>query len=310
MRLLDKLVVLTMVFLSLFSCAQQQKNRENKLAKAENMLYKKEVIYGISLQIDIPFELYVNDIVIAKEYSKSRKNMGIDINPYLLKNGTYTVKIRLLPLEDNNEMVVRPKDVATSFVKLVRYELQREPMMGRAKNYKVLEELPLPQIDTVVPILETEWEIEITELPYEIKGWSNSQDLSKMNRDELEKEVKDFYVMLRDELNSGNPEVYFDYAKQRSLETITFNYTDKDKMQQSISDNINRYKQKAKGTMYPIENYKLFIYGNGKLCKLERIDEANLGRNCLIRKNGKVKTWISSMLHKPIGSDTFEIIRK
>jgi hypothetical protein len=303
------LVLLVLVY----SCTAQQKKEEKQLTntKVQEMPDKKEIVYGISVQIDMPFELYFNDIAIAKEYSKARKIMGIDLNPYLLQNGKYNLKVKLLPIEENDTLIVRPSDVKTSFLKLVRYELQRKPNMGRAKNYTVLQELPLPQITDPVPLLEYEWEIEITELPYTLKGWSHSQDLRTIDKEVLEKEVVAYYQYLRKLLNDGDTSTYEKLKQKRYEETKIFNYTTVSDMEKTKKKSIESILKKSKGNMWPIENYKLCIYGNGRLVKLERIDGENKGWNALIREteNGTI-TSIGVVLYKPIGSDTFEIIRK
>ena len=40
-----------------------------------------------------------------------------------------------------------------------------------------------------VPIWEQKWELDIKDLPYDLKGWTDSQDLRKMDHDILQKEV-------------------------------------------------------------------------------------------------------------------------
>lgn len=71
--------------------------------------------------------------------------------------------------------------------------------------------------------------------------------------------------------------------------------------------------------MSPIENFKMAIYAQGKMVRLERLPtveinnyKANVkGRSPLLRKGkkGGVGNY-PILLHKPNGSNSFEIIRK
>lgn len=309
MRILILFAVIN-ITLSCNTSTKEENRKEIKEMNRYTYTHKKEIMYGISIQIDMPFELYFDDIAIAKEYSKARKVMGIDINPYLLSNGKYSLKIKLFPIQEKEGFAVYPKDVETSFVKVVRYELQRQPNMGRAKNYMVLKELPLPKIEQPVTYLEQEWEVEITDLPYKLEGWSNSKDLSKMNQKELEKKVVDYYRYLRDLLNDGKGKKYFNLQKQKQQETTTFGYYSQQEMEKTKSEQIENLNKEATGNMLPIERYKMFVYGHGKLVKLERIDEYFKPWSVLIRETEEDYISTGAMLHMRKGSDTFKVIRK
>ena len=62
--------------------------------------------------------------------------------------------------------------------------------------------------------------------------------------------------------------------------------------------------------MYPIENYIIKIEGDGKLVKMYRTDPEHLNYSVLIYKDEKYINYTGARLHKPKGSDTFEIITK
>jgi hypothetical protein len=63
--------------------------------------------------------------------------------------------------------------------------------------------------------------------------------------------------------------------------------------------------------MLPIENYKMVIFENNKLVRLERIDGIFKNSPPLLANYIKGKyTPYPIILHKPKGSDSFKIIRK
>ncbi len=309
---MQKYFIVLVLYSLLISCTQQNNNSTTKktITMVQKDSTKKEIIYGISVSIDTPFELYVNDIAIAKEYSKARKMMGIELNKYILKNGTYKVKIKLLPVKRNDTLLVSPKDVANSHIKFIQFEVQREPKMGRSKNYKEIQKLPLPKIEEPVPFLEAEWEIEITDLPYELEGWSNSQDLRKIDKEVLKKEVVGFYNHLRDLLHTGKVDEYMQLLNTYYKDVDIFDYINKNKSKKDAVEIKQELLNEAKGNMQPIENYKLFIYANGKLVTLERINNDDMGESALrtLEPDG-TEYWYKIVLHKPKGSKTFEIIR-
>ena len=79
----------------LFSCDGQGKSES-----LENYQYKtsKRTVYGMDLTIPGPYELYINDIAARKDYGAGMHNTFIEINPYVLKSGTYNFVLKLLPM--------------------------------------------------------------------------------------------------------------------------------------------------------------------------------------------------------------------
>ncbi|WP_289064297.1 hypothetical protein [uncultured Zobellia sp.] len=295
----------TLLFVLFFAQACGQKAKSTSLKNRPI-----ELFYAISLQIDVPFELYLNDIPLAKEYAMSRKIMGIDINPYLLSNGSHSLKARFLAPTNGSKETVSNNDLKTSFLKLVSYEKQTEPDMGRVKNYKVLQELPLAIPDIEIPMVEQEWGIDITDLPYELEGWRNSQDLRLMDSKELEKKVVGFYENLIELLDKGEVDTYMNMLSKFYDETDTVEYLSKMDSQQEKDEIRQELINDSKGYMQPLTNYSLFIYANGRLVTLERNDIKNSGEPALRTKkpNGE-EVFYYTYLHLPNGSNEFEIIR-
>jgi len=67
-------------FILLFNCHNAQKKMETQQIPLE-----KQITYGISLSMRVPYELYINDIKADCDYVGA--NSGVDMNPYILKNG-------------------------------------------------------------------------------------------------------------------------------------------------------------------------------------------------------------------------------
>ncbi|EJU28516.1 hypothetical protein HMPREF1154_2257 [Capnocytophaga sp. CM59] len=169
----------------LLNCNNAQNTGEMKI---QQIPLEKQITYIIALSMRVPYELYINDIKADCDYVGA--NSGVDMNPYILKNGKYKVKLRIFPAFKAGEKLIASKDIKNSNISFGSYIRNKET--DEILNY---EDKPLPitapTID--VPYFEQEWEVEITDLPYELEGWSKGQDLRKWDKKELEKKVVAFH---------------------------------------------------------------------------------------------------------------------
>ncbi|SHK08565.1 hypothetical protein [Pseudozobellia thermophila] len=302
--------IIILLLLCTVSCRPQDKN--NVQSKNNSMEKKKEItpiMYGLAFNSYLPFEVYLDDIPVKKWYRNSL-NTFIDLNPYLLGNGEHTIKVVLLPDTGQEDMLIEPKDMVMNKLKLVRFEKQTVPGMSRAKNYTELRSFDFPKLDAPVPRLEQEWDIDITDLPYELEGWRNSQDLRLMDSKELEKKVVGFYENLIELLDKGEVDTYMNMLSKFYDETDTVEYLSKKESQQEKDEIRQELINESKGYMQPLTNYSVFIYANGRLVTLERTDTKNLGEPALRTKkpNGE-EVFYYTYLHLPNDSNEFEIIR-
>ncbi|MDY3319614.1 hypothetical protein PG637_09995 [Riemerella anatipestifer] len=303
--------LLTLFFvLVLSACNGQQKNK-----KITQIPLEKQVTYRLDLTMKVPHEVYINDILIAQEFRNS--NAGIDLNPYILKNGKYVVKLRLLPFSQYNEKLIRRKAIENTTLLFGTYTMDKES--GKLIRSNVDKLLPITVPKTDVPYFEQEWEVEITELPYELEGWSNGQDLRKWDQKELEKKVVAYYKKLWEILNNGEGEKYMKLWQKADEELVIYNYENNyNDIYISEAEDIEKG---CKNMMIPLEDYEMKIYAEGKIVTLERkthTKEFNnyspldiKGWSPLIRKGKKAGgSSYGVKLYLPKSSDEFVIIRK
>ena len=247
-------------FILLFNCH----NAQNKM-KIQQIPLEKQITYGISLSMRVPYELYINDIKADCDYVGA--NSGVDMNPYILKNGKYKVKLRIFPAFKAGEKLIASKDIKNSNISFGSYIRNKET--DEILNY---EDKPLPitapTID--VPYFEQEWEVEITDLPYELEGWSKGQDLRKWDKDKLEKKVVAYYQKLWRILNNGEGEKYVEVWKKADQELFSYYYTTQERYLKLVENTIEDVEEYCKGTMIPLEDYEMKLYAEGKLVCLER----------------------------------------
>ena len=246
----------------LFNCHNAQNTGEMKI---QQIPLEKQITYGISLSMRVPYELYINDI--KADYDYVGANSGVDMNPYILKNGKYKVKLRIFPAFKAGEKLIASKDIKNSNISFGSYIRNRET--DEILNY---EDKPLPitapTID--VPYFEQEWEVELTDLPYELEGWSKGQDLRKWDKKELEKKVVEYYQKLWRILNNGEGEKYVEVWKKADQELFSYYYTTQERYLKLVENTIEDVEEYCKGTMIPLEDYEMKLYAEGKLVCLER----------------------------------------
>ena len=301
-------------FILLFNCHNAQNTGEMKI---QQIPLEKQITYMIDLTLKTPHELYINDILAV---SRSRgSNAAIDINPYVLKNGKYKIKLRLLPYWHLNETTVSKSDIENARLFFGSYIRNKET--DKILNYKADVALPIVAPKEDVPYFEQEWEVELTELPYELEGWSKGQDLRKWDKKELEKKVVAFYQRARKILNEGNSEAWLKLIQKRFDEVCIFDYLSEKRIEKDLEEIKEDVEEYSKGTMIPLEDYELKLYAEGKLVTLERKTHTREFNNY---SPLDIKGWsplISKgttygaapypiLLYLPQGSDEFVIIRR
>ena len=306
-----KNIILTLAIL-LFNCHNAQKKMETQQIPLE-----KQITYMIDITTNIPVIVYVNDI------KASELNMplgtAIDLNPYVLKNGKCKIKLQIFPLFRRGDTLVTVENIMRCNLFFGSYIRNKET--DEILNYKADIALPIIAPSTDVPYFEQEWEVEITDLPYELEGWSKGQDLRKWDKKELEKKVVAFHQKIRKILNDGNSEAWLKLIQKRFDEVCIFDYLSEKRIEKDLEEIKEDVEEYSKGTMIPLEDYELKLYAEGKLVTLERKTHTKEFNNY---SPLDIKGWsplISKgttygaapypiLLYLPQGSDEFVIIRR
>ena len=300
-------------FILLFNCHNAQNTGEMKI---QQIPLEKQITYGISLSMRVPYELYINDIKADCDYVGA--NSGVDMNPYILKNGKYKVKLRIFPAFKAGEKLIEFDDIEKSNISFDSYIRNKET--NEILNYNSIP-LPIVAPKEDVPYFEQEWDVELTELPYELEGWSKGQDLRKWDKKELEKKVVAYYQKLWHILNNGEGERWTKLTQKRINETAIFYYESEEENQEAIKNNQQNIEKYCTNNMIPLEDYEMKLYAEGKLVCLERkthTKEFNnkspldiKGWSPLILKGKKSGAgYYNVLLYLPQGSNEFVIIRK
>ena len=308
-----KNIILTLAIL-LFNCHNAQNTGEMKI---QQIPLEKQITYMIDITTNIPVIVYVNDI------KASELNMplgtAIDLNPYVLKNGKCKIKLQIFPLFRRGDTLVTVENIMRCNLFFGSYIRNKET--DEILNYKADVALPIVAPKEDVPYFEQEWDVELTELPYELEGWSKGQDLRKWDKDKLEKKVVAFHQKIRKILNDGNSEAWLKLIQKRFDEVCIFDYLSEKRIEKDLEEIKEDVEEYSKGTMIPLEDYELKLYAEGKLVTLERKTHTKEFNNY---SPLDIKGWsplISKgttygaapypiLLYLPQGSDEFVIIRR
>jgi len=306
--------ILFIFIILLFNCHNAQNTGEMKI---QQIPLEKQITYMIDITTNIPVIVYVNDI------KASELNMplgtAIDLNPYVLKNGKCKIKLQIFPLFRRGDTLVTVENIMRCNLFFGSYIRNKET--DEILNYKADVALPIVAPKEDVPYFEQEWDVELTELPYELEGWSKGQDLRKWDKDKLEKKVVAFHQKIRKILNDGNSEAWLKLIQKRFDEVCIFDYLSEKRIEKDLEEIKEDVEEYSKGTMIPLEDYELKLYAEGKLVTLERKTHTKEFNNY---SPLDIKGWsplISKgttygaapypiLLYLPQGSDEFVIIRR
>ena len=314
----SKIVLLIALLPLLMVQCQKQDKKETMELKEYKYKNDKRIVYGLDVTIPGPYEAYVNDILVERNNETGMHNTLININQAILKSGTYNFRIKVYPTV-GEEKGIEPQTLSFLKVGLAKYEKIPVGEGALPDTYQYIESYPIAKIDKPIPFYEVTGKFKV-EVPYEVEGCSNGQDLRKMDQKVLQEKVVSYYQKLRNLMNNGEGNKWGELTQQRRQETAIFNYSDKNYMNEIYEKEIYRVKEQCKGMMGILEDYKMRIYAEGKLVTLVReshTKEMNgklrdaKGESPLIRI-GKTKgvEFFPIKLYLPEGSNDFVIIRK
>lgn len=299
------------------SCSQNNNTLKNTKMKYSKTSPGEQTNYILDLTLKTPYELFIDDIKIASNYSRG-SNAAVELNPYILKNGKHKIKLKLFPFWQHNESTISNDEILNS--RLIFGYYIKDRTINKVSKYVTDVPLEIKIPTNPISYFEQDWEVDIKNLPYELEGWSKGQDLSKMDQNELKKKVILHYEKLWSILNKGDADSYQDLRKTADAELVIYDYLTEDNYNKVISKNALDFK-KCENTMIPLEDYEMKLHADGKMVSLERKTHTRefnnenpldiKGWSPLIRKY-KVSGGASYgvKLYLPVNSNDFVIIRK
>ncbi|MCG8740076.1 hypothetical protein G1L23_13230 [Tenacibaculum finnmarkense] len=295
------------------------KNIPNTITK-----YKPETAIAYYLnesrgELTTAVEIYINDMPFKKYYGGDNNIFYDEINEYILKSGLQTVRVRYV--SENKSKLLRKDFIASITIQGAKKLLETEKEGERVHKYEV----PRVFIDSTdkigtfkaanLPFFEDTFTFKAT-VPYELVGWTESEDLTALKPKELEKQAVAAYQNIIDICKRKDREALFDLFYQSNFEKGQAKYLNKEKFK-NITAGHDFTLEDPSVKFYPLENYTVHIYGNGKVVALEstkykgkspiQFDFVDIDQN-----TGKEFKGVSStrvLFHKPKGSKVLVPIR-
>ncbi|TPN87426.1 hypothetical protein [Aquimarina algicola] len=323
MKRLKQIIAILCCTFTLISCAQDHKKNnqamKNRPINRIHKLYNQKVKYPIMPQYFIEgyqsgcyYEILINDVLAFKHYENvGLMNHATPINDLILKSGPQKVTIKLFPLGKIDGKEYTTIDADDSFRLKIFKRDKKQPYV--AGDYEVIKE-HYAELKDGLPYYEETFTFD-AEVPYQLKGWSESRVLTEMDQKKLEKEVLDFYKEYGEVLRNRDEEKWVNLVMKREKERIhAVDYFDKEDINIRTSEYINTFDNEVL-EVQPLDPYKMTFYGDGRLITLRSLE--NLGDSAFFTieqdedENGKYKVYqfYYLFLHKPKDSDQLEIIR-
>ena len=289
-------MILSLLSIHLINCQGKKENYQQETENKSPM--KEQPIYTIKISSANPYEIYVNDMPLEKDHETGSSNTETPFNDFVLKSGLQQFKIILLP--NKGKTIVDKAGIDHVEVKIYKYTKGLSNMIP--DNAVILKQIDLKDIQEM-PVVIKQFAVTL-DVPYDIKGWSQSVDLSKENQEKLKSEVLAKYNELRTIINSGNVTAFTSQYKQRDME-VNESFLNNS---EAIKEDREWMKQRiatSTGKMQTISSAVMKLNGNGKIVYLE--NEKN--ESPLISTDGKNDEVYNILLHRPRPGAALQIIR-
>jgi len=253
--------LLFLLMITSYSCSNKSNDKEMTIQR-KNTTAKS--IYELFIDArGCYFEILINDVPVYFHYEVGATALRLPINGFISKSGEQKISLKMLSVADGKPF---PQGAEVSLT------IDEYPK-GEARERKtVLSYKTKPFDEKNIGVFADE-KIFASNVPYQLTDWRQGIDLTKENPDILRKEIEKKYIEYTEAFKNADLSKYKHLTKLRQENIFTsMYYTDEQKKQAEKSYVSGIENNKIK--LYPLENYKLVFYGNGKLVGLQKIKEA------------------------------------
>ncbi len=306
MRLLNKLVLLTVGFFTLLGCAQQPKDAKATTAlptaieeiNSENMVaaisakikhFDEEPLYYLRIgKENCIIEVLVNDMPVYKSYELSNLASPLRINGSILKSGTQTVTVRMYPVGDlikeayeYGETITQLGDASNVSIRVI--QLDKQGAMGLNDEVELLEyQSPTADANGEVfagaglPFYEYAFEF-FAKVPYDLSenSWGDAADLSTVDQDILEQKMLTYYKTFLKEYKRGNKDFIAQKYYQSFYVQAQAYYKSKEEIQEMWDEELELLNNPTVKPQ-PVKAYEMVFYAQGGVAFLRHIDKEDI----------------------------------
>ncbi|MEN4759689.1 hypothetical protein ABEG63_05050 [Chryseobacterium sp. C39-AII1] len=287
-------------------CSNEQKNTAENNKKTEQTTPKTGVMksYFLNHEIrNVDYEIYINDLLVGQSHDNNGVPGPYKINQYLFSNGKQEVTIKLTANKQYQKEITA--DLLNEISRNTGIYLLQNKDYGNIQEVKKLE---FPKLEKGVPTYEFKWNFD-ADATHGITNLNNSEDLAKIDKDELLKQVSNKYDQLRNMLHTGNTDQFMkEISKAKNDLFIADGLPESE--QQKYNENLKNYFASHKDLLPDFSSFTMKVLGHGRAVVLENIDH-NKGMGVLTAEDKQQGLLNSNyiILHKPKGSTSFEVFR-
>jgi len=238
--------------------------------------YPEEPLYGFFLHHSrCNYEIFLNDVLIDFDFTYEKHQVTpYFLNYYILRSGPQKVTYRLYPVGEVEEGTLLTLVDNTDF----KIEITKQNKREEDRITETVLEYRAPRIkkndwsDRFEGAGEVYYEGSCTfeaEVPYVNEGWSKGQDLRKFDRQKLLNETVKFFQKQHRIYQNKDTDALLSYLFRREKEMRQSEYESKEELEKIVNIYTNPFSF-PDYKVQPLENYKLVLYGNGKLVTLEQ----------------------------------------
>ena len=318
---MKKAVLILFLLLSLQSCSQKTMITQNPNITADNLVeeiakqvkhYPSEPQYVMHYFNGVcNFEIYINDFKVVKSFNNESFKTSKRINPFLLSKNNQ-LKIILYPRDSVNKLNLQ----AGLNLKVNSYENTDRFSIEKQQSNLFIYQTPEDENGFFKyagkEYFEQTVAFTLPDVPYKIEGWKDSQDLRNSDKKLLEQKVLQAYQMIQKSFKERDLDGIAQFSYNKMKDQAIAQYFDEEEVQEGWEELIS-IAGADNLEFFPLENYELVFYGEGRLVglKSKKKDKGFRGSSALLCKFKREGKWVGAeldyLLHIPKGKTEFEI---
>lgn len=221
-------------------------------------------IYNLKIQSASPYEVSINDILIDYHYDSGAVDYDIDINQWILNSDIVKFQAKIFPSIRNSKSNIVDKLISDYFkISLFVYEKE-----NKNETQVLLQEFKFSLQKKDLEIVNECWEVELN-VPYQLQGWKDSENLLNQDKDSLLSEIIEVYSKIAKSINEGNIIQYNNFFRKADKEYFLSMYSNESEMNETMSNTSKIVNMSRNKTIFS-NIYDINFYANSQIVTLEK----------------------------------------
>lgn len=244
-----------------FGCTKKSNNKEIEM---ERKIEANQPMYELAIDArGCYFEVYINDVPVYFHYNVGATAFRLPVNSFIPKSGDQRISLKMFSVIEGKPLPVGAE---------VSLTIDEYPK-GEARERKTKFSYKTPAIESKNSGSFANEKSFVANVPYELIDWKQGVDLTKEDHVIVMKELEKKYVEYTDAFKNADLPKYKQLTKLRQDNVFTSMYYSKEQREQAENAYVSGV-QNNKVKLFPLENYKMVFYGNGKLVGLQKNGDA------------------------------------